>query len=222
LALSASVLKAVGAEPERRRRRVIKHHWGVHFKEPWRERMFLATASFLVTFSLARLITHSVRRHAGKGSLKNFTIGGAHVHHLAFGIGILHLTGYILLAGLESLVRVPWAHRSAAIGYGAGAAMTLDEFALWMRLEDVYWTREGRKSIDAVAIFASFLMASIWGAGFFRGVVRDLIWLRDFERRHYEGELAGQSTNGDGSSATELELDTVSQPSSVGAMPEAR
>ncbi len=100
--------------------------------------------------------------------------------------------------------------------------MTLDEFALWMRLEDVYWTREGRKSIDAVAIFSSLLMASIWGAGFFRGVVRDLIWLRDFERRHHAGELAGQPTNGNVSLAAKLELNTVSQPPIVGAMPEGR
>jgi hypothetical protein len=55
-----------------------------------------------------------------------------------------------------------------AILYGAGAALTLDEFALWLNLRDVYWSAEGRSSIDAIILFGAFLAASAWGAPLFQ------------------------------------------------------
>ena len=58
-----------------------------------------------------------------------------------------------------------------SVSYGVGAALTLDEFALWLNLEpDAYWTREGRISIDAVILFGSILAVGAWGAPFFRGL----------------------------------------------------
>ena len=57
-----------------------------------------------------------------------------------------------------------------ALLYGAGAALTLDEFALWLNLEDVYWSQEGRASIDAVILFGALLSAGIWGRGFLRAL----------------------------------------------------
>jgi hypothetical protein len=54
-----------------------------------------------------------------------------------------------------------------AILYGLGAALTLDEFALWLNLRDVYWAREGRSSIDAVILFGSLLAIGAWGAPLF-------------------------------------------------------
>jgi hypothetical protein len=48
----------------------------------------------------------------------------------------------------------PWAEILGAL-FGVGAALTLDEFALWLHLDDVYWSREGRKSIDAVLLGAT-------------------------------------------------------------------
>ena len=50
-----------------------------------------------------------------------------------------------------------------SILHGIGAALTLDEFALWLNLQDVYWERQGRTSIDAVILFGSFLSIAIWG-----------------------------------------------------------
>jgi hypothetical protein len=129
------------------------------------------------------VITHAIRNQIGP--FKNVKIGGAHIHHLVWGIAILHLHGYAILAGLEAFVHRRWAHRVVAVGYGAGTALTLDEFALWLRLEDVYWAREGRASIDAVAIFGGILAMGAWGGRFLHGVARDLIWVRDFERRHF-------------------------------------
>ena len=188
-------MKAVGeadnaGRPRIGRRHVFTYHWAVHFEQPWRERMFLASGAFLVTFILARVITHAI--HSGVGPLKNVKIGGAHIHHLVWGIVLLHINGYAFLAGLEALVPRRWAHRVSAIAFGTGAAMTLDEFALWLRLEDVYWTREGRKSVDAVAIFGALLSVGIWGGGFLHALVRDLIWLGDFERRHVGAWLQGK------------------------------
>jgi len=60
-----------------------------------------------------------------------------------------------------------------SILYGAGAALTLDEFALWLNLRDVYWSREGRASIDAIILFGALLAADAWGAPLFqRGKTR--------------------------------------------------
>ena len=65
--------------------------------------------------------------------------------------------------------------RLMAVSYGVGAALTLDEFALWLNLEpDAYWTREGRLSIDAVIIFGALLAVGAWGAPFFRGAAADV------------------------------------------------
>jgi hypothetical protein len=55
-----------------------------------------------------------------------------------------------------------------SILYGVGAALTLDEFALWLNLRDVYWASEGRASIDAIILFGSLLAASAWGAPLFQ------------------------------------------------------
>ncbi len=58
-----------------------------------------------------------------------------------------------------------------AIGYGVGAALTLDEFSLWLNLDpNDYWSREGRMSIDAVILFGGILCVGAWGAPFFRGL----------------------------------------------------
>jgi len=60
-----------------------------------------------------------------------------------------------------------------SVSYGVGAALTLDEFALWLNLEpDAYWNHEGRLSIDAVILFGSLLGVGAWGAPFFRGIQR--------------------------------------------------
>jgi len=77
------------------------------------------------------------------------TEGGLHVHHLVFGIVLLLGTGFALALQPGS----PWLEILAA-GFGIGAGLTLDEYALWLHLEDVYWAEEGRRSVDAVVIAA--------------------------------------------------------------------
>ena len=77
------------------------------------------------------------------------TEGGLHVHHLVFGIVLLLAAGFALALQPPS----PWLEILAA-GFGIGAGLTLDEYALWLHLDDVYWAEEGRRSVDAVVIAA--------------------------------------------------------------------
>ena len=119
-----------------------------HIVDTGKEGEFLVLASFLITFLIVRLITHGIR--AGLGPLRNISIRGWHVHHLVPGIVLLLVTGYLAVAVDSQIGR-----RTVAICFGVGAALTLDEFALWIHLRDVYWEREGRRSIDAVIVAAS-------------------------------------------------------------------
>jgi len=64
------------------------------------------------------------------------------------------------------------AGRFMSLLYGVGAALTLDEFALWLNLKDVYFVREGRSSIDAVVLFGSLLAIGGWGAPLFAAVAK--------------------------------------------------
>ena len=144
----------------------LKRLYHFHFHDERRERLFLASLAFLVTFAIVRGITHLIR--AGVGPLQNVTSGGLHIHHLVWGILLLLVVGYVWL--LEIGVGSNWVASLTAIGFGVGAALTLDEFALWLNMRDVYWERQGRESIDAVIIFAGLLSVGIWGWPFLRAL----------------------------------------------------
>jgi hypothetical protein len=102
--------------------------------------------SFLFIRTSARLM-RSPKVSWWPGSVK--TEGGLHVHHLVFGIVLMLLAGFALALQPSS----PWLEIAAA-GFGIGAGLTLDEYALWLHLEDVYWAEEGRRSVDAVIVAA--------------------------------------------------------------------
>jgi hypothetical protein len=151
----------------------LKRLYTFHFQDERRERLFLASLGFLVTFGIVRGITHLIR--AGIGPVRNVTAGGLHVHHLVWGILILLGVGYLWL--IEQGVGSSWVASISAIAFGVGAALTLDEFALWLNLQDVYWQGAGRESIDAVVIFAALLSAGIWG-GPFLAALTSRLWRR--------------------------------------------
>src|SRR5467141_3168336 len=151
--------------------RELKRLYTFHFRNERRERLFLASVGFLVTFGVVRGITHLIR--AGVGPFHNVTSGGLHIHHLVWGILILLVVGYVWL--IEKAVGSSWLASTTAIAFGVGAALTLDEFALWLNLRDVYWEQAGRASVDAVVIFASLLSVGIWGHPFLRAVTGELI-----------------------------------------------
>src|SRR5467141_3816018 len=150
--------------------RELKRLYTFHFRNERRERLFLASVGFLVTFGVVRGITHLIR--AGVGPFHNVSSGGLHIHHLVWGILILILVGYVWL--IEQGVGSNWIASLTAILFGVGTALTLDEFALWLNLQDVYWTGAGRESIDAVITFISLLSVGIWGGPFLRELAKEL------------------------------------------------
>src|SRR5690242_17042949 len=110
---------------------------------------FVVPASFLVTFLFIRTSARLMRSPKvpwWPGSVK--TGGGVHLHHLVFGIVL------VLSAGFLSFVITPGSPRTEILAgvFGLGAGLTLDEFALWIQLRDVYWAEEGRSSLDAVVV----------------------------------------------------------------------
>jgi hypothetical protein len=148
--------------PRPSRRELVELYWK-HFDDRRKERQLFSTGSFFVTFATVRAITHAIR--AERGPFRNITPGGRHIHHMTFGIAGLLAVGYLWLLEIGTDERRR-ASRATSTVYGAGAALTLDEFALWLNLEDDYWTTQGRESIDAVALFGSLLVLSVLGRGF--------------------------------------------------------
>ncbi len=142
-----------------------------------RRRMFIASVSFFFTFAGVRLLVRGiVHQH---GPFQWVMVGGHHIHHLVWGILILLLVGYgwLLDLGRKHTQLSIFFSRLMAVSYGAGAALTLDEFALWLNLEPgAYWSSAGRESIDAVVLFGSVLAIGAWGAPFFRGL--HLMWTK--------------------------------------------
>jgi hypothetical protein len=148
--------------------------WAFHFADAKRERLFVASSAFFLTFGILRGITYSIHRNAGP--FRNIVIGNVHIHHLVWGILLLLGVGYGWLAqtGLGSGDSSRRASTFMAMLYGVGAALTLDEFALWLNLEDVYWTRKGRQSIDATLLFGSLLLVGFHGWSFLWGLAHDV------------------------------------------------
>jgi F0F1-type ATP synthase assembly protein I len=120
---------------------------------------------FLVTYAVTRTITVRIKRRKASGveqesgPIKDVHIGGVHVHHQVWGILLVLLVG---LLTFRFRPESPWIEVLATL-FGVGAALALDEFALWLHLEDVYWSEEGKKSIDAVMIAAVFGLVLLTG-----------------------------------------------------------
>ena len=151
-------------------RRLYRHS----FHQPWRERLFLASTGFFTAFLITRVISHAIR--AGRGPWRTVLIGQTHVHHLVWGILLLLAVGYgwLIQVGTGKDDSSRWLGRVMAIVYGVGAALTLDEFALWLHLQDVYWEREGRASVDAVFLFGALVSTGVWGGPFLRAAGREI------------------------------------------------
>lgn len=160
----------------------VREHYRREFSQPRKERLFLSSMSFFGAFGATRCITHAIRK--GIGPFGNISAGGRHIHHLVFGIAGLLGSGYLWLVDDETSREGADTSlsRSTSLLYGAGAAITLDEFALWLNLKDVYWAREGRVSIDAVILFGAALSAGLWGQSFFRAVAHDIATLEAWEK----------------------------------------
>jgi hypothetical protein len=145
-----------------------------HHLSPRRERAMFATLGFVVALGITRGIT-TVLHYRGAGPNGGVVVRGVHIHHLVFGIVGLLLIGYawLLLYGFDQQPRRR-AFRLTGLAYGASAALILDEFALWLNLRDVYWQRQGRESVEALAFFGGFLLWALLIAPFARAVWRHL------------------------------------------------
>jgi len=113
--------------------------------------------AFTTTFSAVRGVTHAIK--AGKGPFRNLSVGGEHLHHYMWGIGMVSGVGAVAVRGTEELRR----HPVTAASYGTGLALIVDEFALLLDLKDVYWAKQGRISVD-LAIVASSVAATYFAA----------------------------------------------------------
>jgi hypothetical protein len=115
-----------------------------------RETQFLFFVAFLVSFGFIRTSAHMIRAQVSWWP-GNVQVGGTHIHHLVWGIILLLINGYV---GVAIHPGDPW-REIVAVGFGIGTGLTLDEFALWLNLKDVYWSEQGRRSIDAVVVAAA-------------------------------------------------------------------
>lgn len=131
--------------------------------------------SFLVTFAILRVLTAIIHYQLfPHGPFRNLvTKSGLHIHHLFWGILLLMATGFAGLATRDER----W-HLRIAVLFGAALGLTLDEFALWLRLADVYWSPEGIESVKAAAVVSALLAIYVFGQPVWHGLVRDL-----FKRR---------------------------------------
>jgi hypothetical protein len=119
--------------------------------EPAQRSGFILLGAFLVSFLFIRTSARLIRSPKvtwWPGSVS--TKGGVHLHHLVWGIVLLLVSGFLEFALAPPS---PWVEILAGL-FGVGAGLTLDEFALWVHLEDVYWAEEGRASLDAVVVAA--------------------------------------------------------------------
>ena len=124
---------------------------------PGQRSALLSWLAFTGTFAGLRALTYSIR--AGKGPFHNVSVGGEHLHHYLWGIGLLSGVGAVAVRGEEQHRR----HPAVAVSYGSGLALIVDEFALLLDLRDVYWARQGRISIDigvgGIALAGSYFAA---------------------------------------------------------------
>ena len=131
-----------------------------------------ALVAFLITFVVLRILTAVIHFEVfPHGPFRNLvTRSGLHIHHLFWGILLLMLTGFVALA-----TRAPVWHLRVAIIFGIALGLTLDEFALWLRLADVYWSPEGIESLKAAAVVAALLGLYAFGQPFWHAIVKDLL-----------------------------------------------
>ncbi|HYM65056.1 MAG TPA: hypothetical protein VES68_01035 [Candidatus Sulfotelmatobacter sp.] len=131
---------------------------------------FLILISFFITFAIVRAITHLQRLNILPNQENNLL----HIHHLVPGIILLIISGYIGI----SFWTVQKFRALMAVLFGVGAALTIDEFALWLYLRDVYWAKQGRDSIDAI-VFVLLIVSIV----LLMSEIHDHRWIKRIKTR---------------------------------------
>ena len=129
---------------------------------PGKEAHFLILIAFVCSFGFIRFSAHMIRAQVSWWPGNVETKSGTHIHHMFWGILLLITMGYI---GIATSIPDPW-FELVALAFGIGMGLTMDEFALWLNLEDVYWQKKGRQSIDAVVVTVSLLVIALLGLRF--------------------------------------------------------
>ncbi|MFE7133328.1 hypothetical protein ACFVIM_20950 [Streptomyces sp. NPDC057638] len=133
-------------------------HWFQdNIVEPGKLPTLLAITAFVLTFLIVRTITRLIR--AGRGPFRNITPGGLHIHHVVPGVILTVVGGF----GAVDSGRYGLAAQLSAIVFGVGAGLVLDEFALIVHVDDVYWTEEGRQSVEAVVLATALALLTLSG-----------------------------------------------------------
>jgi hypothetical protein len=136
----------------------VEHIYNLVVADDGRQRAFVCLAALLISFLAIRTSARMTRAFTWwPGGVE--TEGGVHLHHFVWGIFLMMGAGFV---GIGLHLHEPWAGIVAAI-FGIGAGLTLDEFALWTRLEDVYWSPEGRSSLEAVTIVGTIGLLVVIG-----------------------------------------------------------
>jgi hypothetical protein len=131
---------------------IFADFWNDQILAEEKQGLFLVLVGFILSFGFIRMSTRLMRSPRvpwWPGSVVSES--GVHLHHLVFGIATMMVAGAI---GFTVLGDSPYAE-ICAFAFGIGAGLTIDEFALWVYLEDVYWSEEGRVSIDATVLAAA-------------------------------------------------------------------
>ncbi|HEU4393279.1 MAG TPA: hypothetical protein VFR04_06545 [Solirubrobacterales bacterium] len=139
---------------------ILSEFWNEQILANDREGVFLVLVGFVLSFAFIRMSTRLMRSPKvpwWPGSVVSDS--GVHLHHLVFGIVTMMIAGTLGFAALGSS---PYAEICAFL-FGVGAGLTIDEFALWVYLDDVYWAEEGRSSIDATVIAAALMGLVVLG-----------------------------------------------------------
>lgn len=133
-------------------------HWfDRNIIEPGKLPLLLALAAFVMTFAITRVITRMIR--AGKGPFRNITPGGVHVHHVVPGVVLSVVGGF----GAVASGKHGFTAGACAVVFGIGAGLVLDEFALILHMDDVYWTEQGRQSVEVVVLTAALVLLVLGG-----------------------------------------------------------
>ncbi|MFJ2112539.1 MULTISPECIES: hypothetical protein [unclassified Streptomyces] len=133
-------------------------HWfHQNIVEPGKLPTLLALTSFVLTFALTRTVTRLIR--AGKGPFRDITPGGVHIHHVVPGVILTVVGGF----GAVGSGRHGFGASACAVVFGVGVGLVLDEFALILHLQDVYWSEQGRRSVEVVILAAALALLVLSG-----------------------------------------------------------